>query len=566
MRPLVGVLLVVIVAQLVACAPPAQPGSTPSASAPVAGSDPVARSLVVAVDPEVEGFGPMFFGGKSGPEQLEAMLHRGLALFDDKGVYRPAAAVELPSQDAGTWQVLPDGRSETTWKIRPNARWHDGTPLTADDVAFSWKVAVASDVPYKQRAAANRIETVEVVDPQTALIRWKSFFVGAGRLSGYDLFLLPRHQLEERFLNDREAFVNATYWSSAFIGVGPYRLVGWEPGTSAQVEVADTFYGERPSVKSITFRTIPEVSTGIANILAGEVDVWLGSSLGIEHAQMLKAQYEARGGGQVLVSPRLIFEVRFAPDDPKVADVRMRKALFHALDREAIVRDMYAGLVGVAHSYVMPGTSGFETIDARTTKYPFDLTRAAALLAEMGLRRGSDGLLRDERNEVFSLPYSTTLGNQERESMQAVTANMWKAAGFDVVFQNVTLAASQDPSYRFSTTDLSGLGADFENNAPRIDSRNLKSAQNPRGANVWGYVNSEVDGLLDEWFRTTDRPRQIELEAGIIHRLSEDLPILPINYRVETITASKGLSGVPTRTAGPGATNTWNVETWQRSS
>jgi len=149
--------------------------------------------------------------------------------------------------------------------------------------------------------------------------------------------------------------------------------------------------------------------------------------------------------------------------------------------------------------------------------------------------------------------------------LQAVVANMWKALGFDVVIQNVPLSVSQDPSYRFPTTDLSGIGADFEQNLPRIDSRNLRSAQNPRGANVWGYANPEVDGLLDEWLRTPDRRRQIAIEAQVMHRLSEDLPILPINYRIEAITAAKGIAGVPPRTATSSANNAWNVETWQRT-
>src|SRR5207249_4909745 len=107
------------------------------------------------------------------------------------------------------------------------------------------------------------------------------------------------------------------------------------------LESAPTFYGEPPHIKNIVFRTIPDIATGIANILAGEVDVWLGSSLGVEQAQTLKAQWESRGGGQVIAYPRLIHSIRFQPEDHSVADVRMRKALYHAIDREGIVRDLY---------------------------------------------------------------------------------------------------------------------------------------------------------------------------------------------------------------------------------
>ena len=149
--------------------------------------------------------------------------------------------------------------------------------------------------------------------------------------------------------------------------------------------------------------------------------------------------------------------------------------------------------------------------------------------------------------------------------MQATLASMWKTLGFTIPIQNVSLAVQADPSYTYSTLDLSGLGADFENNLPRLDSRNLRSPQNPRGSNQFGYANAEVDRLIGLWARTPERPTQIEIEAQVIHRLSEDLPFLPINYRVETITASTGTVGVLPRTAAPGATNTWNVELWTRS-
>jgi peptide/nickel transport system substrate-binding protein len=214
---------------------------------------------------------------------------------------------------------------------------------------------------------------------------------------------------------------------------------------------------------------------------------------------------------------------------------------------------------------VTPGTSGFETIDARLTKDPFDPVRTQALMSELGWQKGADGVLRDNRGESYTLPFATTSGNREREQLQSVIANMWKSAGFDVVIQNVPLARQNDPDYRFPTTDLSGISTDFEANIPRIDGRNRRSAQNPRGANVWGYANDRVDLLLDDWNRTMERARQIEIEAEALRYVSEDLPILPINYRIEAITVARGVRGVPSRTSVTSATNAWNVEFWDRS-
>ena len=236
-----------------------------------------------------------------------------------------------------------------------------------------------------------------------------------------------------------------------------------------------------------------------------------------------------------------------------------------AMDRDSIVSDLYFGLLEAAHSYVSYRTNGFDRIDARTTKYPYDPTRALSLMGELGWTRAPDGLLRNERGESFAFPFATTAGNEERIALQTVIANMWKANGFDVEIGRVPLAVQSDPGYAFPTTDLSGVSAAFESNIPRIDGRNLKSPQNPRGQNVWGYDNAEVNGLLDQWLRTTARPGQIDIEAAVVYRLSEDLPILPINYRIEVITVSKGVTVVPIRSESPGNNSAWNVETWDRT-
>ena len=519
---------------------------------------------MVATDATVDGFGEMFGGGKSGAEELQAMVHRVLAEADEKGAYIPGVAARLPSLDDGSWRLRPDGGSETTWTLRANARWHDGTPVSPEDVIFSWQVAMAPDVPYKARQAASQIADIQAIDEHAFTIHWKTVFVGAGRLSERDLFLLPRHIMEPSFLGDRTAFVNSPYWSSGFVGTGPYRITEWVPGSHANIEAYDGFYAEPPKIKSIVFRTIPDVTAGVANIRAGEVDVWLGSSFGLEHARSLKDEWESTGAGRVITYPRLVFEIRLRPDDPKVSDLRVRKALYHAIDREAIVRDLYFGLLRVAHTFVAPGNDGFEQIEPRLAKYPYDLNRAHALLGELGWSKGPDGQLRNDRGEPFSFQFSTTSNNREREELQAVIADMWKAAGFDVTFDNVPLTMQSDPSYQFATTDLSGISTDFEANMPRFDGRNRKSAQNPRGANVWGYSNPEVDQLIDVWTRTLDRAQQVEVEATILQRLSEELAILPINYRIEAITVSKGLVGVPPRSSVQSATNTWNVETWYR--
>src|SRR5579862_7035445 len=113
-------LLLAASALLSACTGPAATGGAPKDSSSSGPPELAQKTLVVATDTEPDGFGEMFAGGKSGPEQVQAMIHRVLAELDDQGGYVPGVAAELPSVERGTWTVLPDGRSETVWRLRPN--------------------------------------------------------------------------------------------------------------------------------------------------------------------------------------------------------------------------------------------------------------------------------------------------------------------------------------------------------------------------------------------------------------------------------------------------------------
>ena len=260
---LVGLLLFVPI--LVSCAPAQSPGAQGFASQ--AGSRVEQKTLVIGLPLEPKVFGEMFEGGAAGPEHLQAMVQRDLVDPDERGEYQPQVAVARPAQAQGTWQVFPDGRMDTTWSLRPNVRWHDGTPLTIDDVLFSWQVALASDVPYKQREAAKLMEDIQPLDAQTFVIHWKSLYFGGDLLRTRDFYLLPKHILEPTFTSDRPGFVNSRYSIADYIGFGPYKLVNWEPGSFAQVEAFDGFFGTGPRIRTITVQFIPDTNAELAAMI-----------------------------------------------------------------------------------------------------------------------------------------------------------------------------------------------------------------------------------------------------------------------------------------------------------
>jgi ABC-type transport system substrate-binding protein len=86
-------------------------------------------------------------GTLRGSDEVEELVHAGLAIADEQKVLRPQLAVQVPTAENGRWVVFPDGRMQTTWTIRPNAVWHDGAPVVADDFTFTAQIAQDPELP-----------------------------------------------------------------------------------------------------------------------------------------------------------------------------------------------------------------------------------------------------------------------------------------------------------------------------------------------------------------------------------------------------------------------------------
>src|SRR5207302_10656429 len=131
--------------------------------------------------------GLIFGGGGNAAAQARWVFHVSLTTYDDDSNLRPVIAQKIPSLADGDWKVLPDGGMELTWKLRPNVKWHDGTPLTADDFVFGIQVARDPDLPSQHLGSVNLIRDVVAPDAQTFVVRWSAAYYGANRGSAETL-------------------------------------------------------------------------------------------------------------------------------------------------------------------------------------------------------------------------------------------------------------------------------------------------------------------------------------------------------------------------------------------
>src|SRR5205823_12569209 len=140
-------------------------------------------------------------------------------------------AQKVPSIQDGDWKVLPEGGMEVTWKINPGVVWHDGTPLTSDDLVFGYQINVDPEIPTNIPGSLTNVTGVRAIDPQTIVVSWKTVSIDGG-ISGYDgIPAAARHIFGDLYAADMTAFQTSPYWNTQWIGLGPYRLTRWERGS-----------------------------------------------------------------------------------------------------------------------------------------------------------------------------------------------------------------------------------------------------------------------------------------------------------------------------------------------
>jgi peptide/nickel transport system substrate-binding protein len=458
-----------------ACAAPpnTSPSGAPSSGSPTAASN---RALIMLVryEPPTLAVKPLRDAG-AGVGSTTHIFNATLDLEDGQGKHHPYLAEALPQLNTDSWRVSPDGTMETRYHLKPNLTWHDGRPLTAQDFAFAWQVYASPTVGAKGLQPLNLIESVDAEDDRTIVIHWLAPYPLASALAA-DFQAFPRHILEKPFKeDDPEAFLADPFWTTEYVGLGPYRLERWDPGTAIQgVAFAGHALG-RPKIERVVVKFIPDENTALTNLLAEEGLYATGRSLRYEHATVLMREWDPPKKGTVLLTPDTtrFTAVQFDTDlvNPQaLLDVRVRKALVRAVDLQALNDGIFGGKGAMGGTLVIKYSrydrfqdqdQAVAAIDQAIAKYPFDLRRAEALLTEAGFHKGSDGIQVNTRGERLSMDVWADAGPQY-EKEQAILGATWQQVGVETHTTFVPPARLRDGQYRSSfpalhTTSAGGM-------------------------------------------------------------------------------------------------------------
>lgn len=518
------------------------PASQPSRAQPAAPSQSANRPLVISmhVEPTTLAGRPITTSGIT-PAAPTMLFNAWLVVADSHNVPRPQLAAKLPELNSADWQVFPDGQMETIYRLRPNLTWQDGVPITAEDVVFGWQVftwaalGVPSDPPIRV------IQEIAAPDDRTVVIRWKQPYGDAGALgtSRYGgVPPMPRHLLEAKFrASDAQAFLNDPYWTTGFVGSGPYRLDRWEPGSFIQGSGFSSFVEGAPRIDQLKLVFLGDPNAAVANLLSGEIHLAAEDSIGFEQAAVLRNQWESTQRGVVLLTPNKsrFIQIQFKNDyvSPRaLLDLRVRRALLEAADRVALSEAILDGQVAVAHTLTGPVEEYFAALDPVLTKYPYDREGAERLLGQAGFTRGRDALYADASGQRLSMElraFSAHPGQREA----AILADQWKQFGVDITIHIIPAAQSQDleqvsayPALRIEQTGLT----DTVSLNKLVGSAIATAERRWAGVNRGGWLNADYDRFVEQYVSSLDRAERNRAGAGAFKLASEELPALPLYY------------------------------------
>lgn len=406
-----------------------------------------------------------------------------------------AKATSLLTGDA-TLTTSP--KQVVTYRINPQAKWSDGTPITSKDFRFTWEqVARGSDI--YDRTGYDKIESVDDSRPDTAVVTFKESYADwRTTLFGGNFGIYPAH-----LVKDHSELANGYTFSG-----GPWKLDHWTKGTEWVLVPNANYWGEKPKLDRVIFKLISDTSAEFQAFKAGEVlaiypqpqlDAIDQITAGLPDA---KAQYTDQTGN----AEALWMNAGRPPFD----DINFRTAVAYSIDRDAVVNRLF-GKIGVTKSlqtFTAPILSPFASTNA-FSGYRKDLNKVNDAMTKGGWTKGGDGIW-EKGGQKATFEIKTTSGNKRRELTEQIIQQELKEAGFTMTINNQRsgdLFGDQLPKGDFQLALYAQVLTSFYPSGCNLFcSKNIPTAANQFSGNNWTRTNipdidatyGKVETELDE--------------------------------------------------------------------
>jgi peptide/nickel transport system substrate-binding protein len=534
--------------------------------------------VVIATTREPETLHPVFGVGGMATVEILGALFEPLTVYDDRRQLRPFLATVIPTLANGGLRLLPEaearargGRMESLWHLRPDARWSDGRPVTADDFVFTYQLIRHADVPAISRETEERIARMEARDGgRTLAVLWKEPYAFAHE--GHRHLVIPRHVEQPRFdaLADKKEY-ERTPFNRQPVGNGPYRLAEWAFGRYLVLERQPYWHGPGPHLDRIIYRFVPEGETVLANLDTARLGAVSPVALDHDLAWQYDQRARARGDGTyvVEVAPSGLWwlHIDFNLDNPVTADRRVRQALTCGLNRRAISAALF-GEDLVADSWLPPLHEAAFPPEGRVTpdlpRYPYDRQRAVRLLEAAGWHPGPGGV-RVTDGQPLRLVLTFPAGEPLTDRIAQLVQEDWRLLGVELSLRPLDArkfseSSAENRAYQGLSLypwvlDPSADGITFWTSA------NIPTDANPTGQNVCRWRHARSDELLRRATETLDRAHRRELLWEQQRLWAEELPAIPLFFHRDLSIRHRDLRNW--RPTGSDTPVTWNCYEWR---
>ncbi len=464
--------------------------------------------LIVAADSEPKNLNP-------------AIVASNGVFFIASKVIEPLAEASFTGEDrleprlATGWKGSADGLS-ATFTLREGVKWHDGKPFTSANVAFS-AMNIWKPLQNLGRIVFANLSNVETPDEKTAIFRFSkpTPFQLIRNALPVVTSVVPKHLYEGTDIAANPA-------NNTLVGTGPFKFAEYKPGEYYRLERnADYWSEDQPKLDEIVYRVLPDRAGAGTALEAEEIHLAAFSAVPLTDLarigkepgiQIISAGYEA-------LTYQLVVEINHRRKE--LADLRVRQAIAHAIDKDFVVRTIFLGFAEPSTGPVPHNSTEFYFSDV--PDYEFDVDKANALLDEAGYTRGSNGTRFSLK--LLAAPYfneTRQFGDYLRQALAAI--------GIDAELANNDSAAHQKAVYTDHAFDLAVAPPVFRGD-PAISTTILVQSGIPAGvpfSNQGGYANPELDAIIAKASETVDGKARIGLYNDFQRLVAEDLPLINV--------------------------------------
>lgn len=506
---------------------------SPSSEKPARGD-----MLVEASIGDASNLVPMF-ASDSASANIAGLVFAGLVRYNPKW--------EIEGELAESWEIQNGGKT-IIFHLRKGVKWHDGRPFTSADVMFGFKTITDKNTPTAYAEDFLQVTKAEAPDDHTFIVHYDKPFAPALASWGA-LVVLPKHLLEGKDI------VKSGFGRKP-VGIGPYKFADWKTQERIMLEANPDYFEGAPWISRYAYRIVPDSATQFLELKAGSIDM-----MGLTPVQYTRqtdtAEFKKNFRKYRYIANAYTY-LGYNLNREIFRDVRVRRAISHAIDKDEIIKGALLGMGVPANVMYKPGSWQF---NENVKTYPFDPKKAKDLLASAGWTgRDKDGVLTKD-GKRFEFEIVTNQGNDQRKKSAEIIQGRLKDVGVSVKIRILEWSSFLKEYINKRNFDATILGWSF---GPDPDIYDIWHSSKTKESefNFISFRNAEVDRLLEEGRRTFDRAERKKAYDRIQEILAEEQPYCFLYFPEAAPALSARIYGVEAYPATVGIGYNWPVKWW----